>query len=83
MLPEVSSTITFMATYSYLSTLRRRKWSVKFSIRSMQAPNPISFACSKFILLPNDIRISPGVDMDRKQHENNNNSHHELINKHI
>lgn len=34
-LPDCSKTITFIATYSYLSTRSRRRWSVKLSILSM------------------------------------------------
>jgi hypothetical protein len=82
-LPEVRSTMTFMATYSYLSTRSRRRCSVKLSILSMQAPSPRSLAWAKEMDLPRLTRISPGVDMDRKQQENSRSSHHALISNEI
>lgn len=81
--PEVRSTMTFMATYSYLSTRSRRRCSVKFSIRSMQAPSPRSLAWAREMDLPRLTRISPGVDIDRKQQENSRSSHHALISNEI
>lgn len=45
--------------------------------------SPLDLACSKLIDLPCEIRISPGDDIDRKQHENNSSSHHELISRQI
>lgn len=77
-LPEVTSTMTFMATYSYWSTLRRLRCSVKFNMRSMQGLNPRSWAWAKLIDLPWPTRISPGVLMERKQQDNNRSSHHAL-----
>lgn len=72
-----------MATYSYWSILSLRNCSVKLSILSMQACIPMSLAWLNVILFPKEIRISPGVAIDRKQHENNNSSHHEFIRRQI
>lgn len=38
--PDVRSTMTFSATYSYRSTRSRRRWSVKLSILSMHGVKP-------------------------------------------
>ncbi|CAG2055726.1 unnamed protein product [Timema podura] len=75
--------MTFMATYSYLSTLSLRRCSVKFNILSMQAPSPSSRACARVMDLPRLTRISPGVDIERKQHENSSSSHQALISNDI
>lgn len=45
--------------------------------------NPLCLACSNVMDFPREILISPGVAMDRKQHENSNSSHHELISRQI
>lgn len=55
--------MTFMATYSYRSSLKRRMWSVRFSIRSMHVCMPPLRA--NVMDLPMEMRISPGVDTDR------------------
>lgn len=49
----------------------------------MQGPNPRSFALANDIDFPRDTRISPGDDIERKQHENRRSSHQELINNDI
>lgn len=68
-----------MATYSYRSTLKRRRCSVKLSMRSMAGPRPSSRAWVSEIHLPSETRISPGELMERKQQENSSSSHHALI----
>ncbi|KAG8281660.1 hypothetical protein J6590_054550 [Homalodisca vitripennis] len=75
--------MTFIATYSYRSTLSLRRCSVKLSMRSMAGPSPSSLAWLREIHLPSDTRISPGELMERKQHENSRSSHHALINSAI
>ena len=49
----------------------------------MQGPKPNSFAFDNDIDFPRETLISPGEDMDRKQQENNNNSHQEFIKSEI
>lgn len=49
----------------------------------MQGPSPRSFAFDSEIDLPRETLISPGEDMDRKQHENSRSSHQEFINNEI
>jgi hypothetical protein len=49
----------------------------------MQAPSPRSLAWAREIDLPRLTRISPGVDIDRKQQENRRSSHHALISNEI
>lgn len=50
---------------------------------SMFTCKPLDFACSKLIDFPNEMRTSPGVEIERKQQENRSSSHHELISKQI
>jgi hypothetical protein len=54
-----------------------------FPLSQVFTCSPLCFACANVIDLPKDIRISPGVAIERKQQENNSNSHQELINKQI
>ena len=82
-LPEDKRMMTFMAAYSNWSTRSRRKWSVKWIIRSMHEPSPKVRACSRVMDLPWEIRISPGVAIERKQQAKSNSSHHVLINREI
>lgn len=65
--PEVNKMIIFSDTYSRRSNCKRRKCSVSLIMRSITSPMPSARASSIVSERPNEMRIVPGVDMDRKQ----------------
>lgn len=55
----------------------------KLKKNTVHTCSPLDLACTKLMDLPSEMRTSPGVDIDRKQHENNSNSHHEFMSRQI